>query len=348
MQRKQSVPPPRASSVSDQHAGDLDTLCAALLGARPGAAARTARHRGARRRRRTRRADRRGRAPGCAESPGAELIGRQAELDALRAAFATAATGQAVVAHVSGESGVGKSTLVRAFLDELRAHGSAVVLSGRCYERESVPYKAFDRVIDALTRFLRRLPDDRDRDADPARHRRARAHLSRCSNASRSWRHAPARTAPDDQELRRRAFDAFAELIAGIRDRQMLVLHIDDLQWIDHDSTLLFEHLLGQPDPPPSAVDRRPRGSVAENRAARARRRRGARATRRSRCARSPSARSGCAAARELATRLLQGSGADARTGRRGRRSVRGQPVLRRRAGALRGAVGRARRDDVA
>ena len=64
---------------------------------------------------------------------------------------------------------VGKSALTRRFTDQLTADAEAVVFFGRCYERESVPYKAVDDVVDAISRYLgmletvdveRLLPDD--------------------------------------------------------------------------------------------------------------------------------------------------------------------------------------------
>ena len=36
-----------------------------------------------------------------------------------------------------------------------------VILEGRCYERESVPYKALDGVIDSLTKYLMALPESK-------------------------------------------------------------------------------------------------------------------------------------------------------------------------------------------
>ena len=56
--------------------------------------------------------------------------------------------------RVQGGSGMGKSALVQRFLDSVVAEGKAATLRGRAYEREAVPYKAFDAVIDSLSRYL--------------------------------------------------------------------------------------------------------------------------------------------------------------------------------------------------
>jgi RsiW-degrading membrane proteinase PrsW (M82 family) len=56
-----------------------------------------------------------------------------------------------VTVLVHGESGVGKSSLTRRFVELVAEDDpSTLVLAGRCYEREAVPYKAVDGVIDGI------------------------------------------------------------------------------------------------------------------------------------------------------------------------------------------------------
>ena len=88
---------------------------------------------------------------------GCTLVGRQRHRDALQSALADMRQGRTVAVYLHGSSGAGKTALLRSFLDEQIERGDAVVLAGRCYERESVPYKALDSLIDSLGRYLGRL-----------------------------------------------------------------------------------------------------------------------------------------------------------------------------------------------
>lgn len=183
-----------------------------------------------------------------------ELFGRDAELEMLREAFELSCRGsKPVLLLLAGESGIGKSTLVEALLTDLRRDERALVLSGRCFERESVPFKAFDAVVDALSRHLRRLTNTQVSALLP-RDVFALRTLFPVLSRIPAIEAAPSREIPDGHEQRRRAFLAFGELLARIRDRQPLVVHIDDLQWSDADSTTLLMQLLRQPDAPPLLI----------------------------------------------------------------------------------------------
>ncbi|XXT21323.1 protein kinase [Sorangium sp. So ce429] len=178
------------------------------------------------------------------------FVGRAAELQRLREALAAARGGEATVALVGGLSGMGKSTLVERFVAAL-VPDEVWLLAGRCYERESVPYKALDGIIDALTRQLARmnaaelagiLPED-----TPAL---ARLFPTLLQVSGLVRRGAPVE-AIDERELLRMATRALRHVLGQLARKRPIVMIIDDLQWGDEDSIPLLADLLRAPGAPP-------------------------------------------------------------------------------------------------
>jgi tetratricopeptide (TPR) repeat protein len=187
------------------------------------------------------------------ESHGDGLfVGRTRELAFLENAFDKVVNGEAAAVYVCGSSGIGKSALVRSFLTRLSTRDTVVVLSGRCYEHESVPYKALDGVVDSLSRYILSLPEpvvDSLMPRDVAALPRIFPVMQRVPAIARACLdREPAATEP--LMLRRLAFEALRELLARMAARERLVIYIDDLQWSDLDGALLLEELVRQPAAP--------------------------------------------------------------------------------------------------
>ena len=175
-------------------------------------------------------------------------------MEQLREAYAAVQDGQTVQVLVHGNSGIGKSALLQHFLSGIRENGKAVVLAGRCNERVVAPYEALRSIVDALgLHYLRKagrglsVKELLPRDLGP---------LLRVFPVLET---VPAVASPrgrevmtNEQELRRRAFAAFRELL---QQPQATGRHsgsgdLDDLQWADRDSALLLKALLRPPDSP--------------------------------------------------------------------------------------------------
>jgi serine/threonine protein kinase len=187
--------------------------------------------------------------PGHRDQP---LVGRGRELALLREALAIAARKQPMTLYVHGQAGIGKTRLLSHVLSEAARQPDTVVLSGRCYERERLPFKAVDSVIDALISYLMKLyAHDAVALLPREIHSLARVFPALLRVPSIAEVKRPAFEAPDPHEVRRRAFAALKELLGRIAARATLVVHIDDLHWGDVDSASLLIELLQPPDPPP-------------------------------------------------------------------------------------------------
>jgi len=174
------------------------------------------------------------------------FVGRSDELATLRDAR-IAGSLRAVL--VEGESGIGKTSLLRRFAEDL-AQDNVVVLRGRCYERESIPYRAIDGIIDELARYVQSLPRERAAALVP----RQATLLTQVFPVLRGvdvLAEAPRVNVADPQELRSRLFAATRELFARLAERTPVALLIDDLQWADSDSIALLAGIATPPDAPP-------------------------------------------------------------------------------------------------
>src|SRR5262245_34156507 len=95
-------------------------------------------------------------------SPGAAsrrspFVGRTAELQRLRAALERARRGHRQLVFVTGEPGIGKTSLVDAFLDEAAADFAVAAAKGHCLEHTGAG-EAYLPVLEALGRLCR-APD---------------------------------------------------------------------------------------------------------------------------------------------------------------------------------------------
>jgi len=255
--RKQHGRPPRVTDLVTDAPVDLATLCDGLLEAHP-----DSRLTGAEVLARL--------VPPPPGTPAAPLmpldepvrfVGRKNELGLVEAALAAVRTGESALALIiRGESGVGKSSLVRAFLEAHQAsdgdaspdeasHG-VVLLTARCYERELVPFKALDGLVDVLTHVLRKMDQAVLETIIP---QRAAVLLQAFPVLGRVpvIAHAPQEmVGPDPREVRASMFAVFRQLLHALGKRAPIIAFVDDLQWADADSLALLSEVLRPPNAP--------------------------------------------------------------------------------------------------
>lgn len=170
-----------------------------------------------------------GKVDGAKARPRSVFVGRRQEVAALRACMSQALERRVQVALVQGESGAGKTSLAEAAMRTAEELGFQVA-RGRCYEREDVPFPAFDRLMDRLTMRLsdwspQALEVWSESLEDAARLFPVFNHLLH------KVHRPPPSPGQDPVGMRQRGVAGVISLLAALCTRSPMLLVIDDLQW---------------------------------------------------------------------------------------------------------------------
>ena len=166
-------------------------------------------------------------------------VGRETELARLRSAFLKASTGMRQVVFLSGEAGIGKSTMLEAFLATCGSRDGVLIGRGQCVEHrgESEPYLP---VIDALNRLSHH--DRSARVAETIRNHAPSwlAQCRRCSTTPTRPETLPLAQGATQQRMLREIAEALERLTAN----RIVILALEDLHWSPIPSTLMLSTCL--------------------------------------------------------------------------------------------------------
>ncbi len=174
----------------------------------------------------------------------APFAGRVGELAQLTSALQRTRTGRMQLALLQGESGIGKTALALELVHRaLLSRPDTLVLRGRCYEREVVPYKAFDGVVDSLSRYLSSL-DDGECEALLPDCAGVLSRLFPVIGGVEAVARAHVVAVADPVALRRQAFEALALLLGNVASTRPLIIVVDDVHWADVESFQLMRAVM--------------------------------------------------------------------------------------------------------
>ena len=171
------------------------------------------------------------------------LVGRVAEFGELAHAFDQARSSRRQIVFISGEPGIGKSSLADAFLEQLRTSQTVKIAHGQCLDHHGVgeALSALDRGIDAPGRRPGRRGGERDSFGSGTELARANAGVVDSVGTQRigsAWpRHARAHDARADTGDR------------GDRIDVPLLLKLEDIHWSDTSTLDWLAHMARRPEP---------------------------------------------------------------------------------------------------
>lgn len=167
-------------------------------------------------------------------SAATSFVGRAAELGELRAALDGASRGRGELVLVTGEPGIGKTSLLTTLADEATA-GGATVLWGAGWEGGGAPAHW------PWVQALRGLLAARDAARLKTQVGFAAGYIAALLPEAAELLGAPPASSLEGEQARFSLFDAVARLLTGAASDGPVVLLLEDLHAADHSSLLMLE-----------------------------------------------------------------------------------------------------------
>ena len=163
---------------------------------------------------------------------GESPVGRDQELGILETLYDDAASGRGRAVAIVGETGIGKSYLIKSFLDSYRQQDVGVVeMTGRQAD-QGLYLAAWKEALKSANPTMAELGEQDQRWDKKAVQ----------SFLAGQWQGE----GPEDDRDRQRLFDAVVSLLESLTQGSPLIVQFDDLHWADNESVRLLSYCVRQ------------------------------------------------------------------------------------------------------